>query len=462
MASDDPWKPPTGDALTGTLLAGTYRVGRLLGEGAMGAVYEGTLERLGRPVALKVLRTRGDLSDEQLERFSREARAAAALGHPNIAQTTDFVSAPGEPPFLVMERLVGQTLREAIAHDRRLPEARVAYIGRQMLDALTAAHEAGIVHRDIKPDNVFLTRMTGVSDVVKILDFGIAKLSGDRPLTAIGALMGSPAYMSPEQVVGGLADARTDLFGVGATLYHALAGRLPFDAKNIVELFGWIVDRPATPLAELVPGIDPRLVQIIDRAMQKAPSRRYQSAAEMQRALEALEARPTEATLPLPRTSAPPRLEVLHPYTGTVAEALAPLGRLAPVGIPPAIGVHLQGAPPGPSGLPAGPPPGAGGQGAEARMHAPPPAPVYPPPVAEGFLPNPHPMLPEYGPRPLLAPPLPPPPRPPAPEDATNVVVVVVLVVLFLFAVVVFIVLGARTPSHDPDGLAPRPPPAVA
>ncbi|HRG95934.1 MAG TPA: protein kinase [Polyangiaceae bacterium] len=322
--------------LTGALLAGAYRVGRLLGEGAAGAVYEGTQEVLGRPVAIKVLKTRvghDELTAGQLERFGREARAAAALGHPNIVQVTDFHAA-SSPPFLVMERLAGESLRAAIAREGRLPAGRVALIGTQLLDALGAAHAAGIVHRDVKPDNVFLARMAGVSDLVKVLDFGIAKLESERPLTAHGARMGSPAYMSPEQAAGRAADHRTDLYCAGATLYHALAGRLPFDTQSLGELLAWIAERPPTPLALAAPGLDPRMIAVVERAMAKDPAQRFQSAAEMQQALAPLlhgAPRPrTElyAPLPDPRASlapGPPAALVTAPaFTGTLAHAGPP------------------------------------------------------------------------------------------------------------------------------------------
>ena len=290
--------------LTGALLVGGYRVGQLLGEGAAGAVYEGTQEVLGRPVAIKVLKTRvghDELTAGQLERFGREARAAAALGHPNIVQVTDFHAA-ASPPFLVMERLAGESLREAIARAGRLSVGRVALIGTQLLDALGAAHAAGIVHRDVKPDNVFLARMAGVSDLVKVLDFGIAKLESERPLTAHGARMGSPAYMSPEQAAGRAADHRADLYCAGATLYHALAGRLPFDTQSLGELLAWIAERPPTPLALAVPGLDPRMIAIVERAMAKDPGQRFQSAAEMVRALAPLLHGAGGAEAPRPRT----------------------------------------------------------------------------------------------------------------------------------------------------------------
>ena len=192
------------EALSGrTLGGGAYRIGRLLGEGAMGAVYEGVQEALGRTVAIKILHaSQGQLRQDQFARFQREAKTAAGLGHANIVQITDFQWLPGEPPFLVMERLVGQSLGGAMARGGRLAPQRVSFIAAQVLSALHAAHQAGIVHRDIKPDNVFLTLMAMVNDIVKVLDFGVAKLLDEAPLTMVGAMIGSPAYMPPEQAFG--------------------------------------------------------------------------------------------------------------------------------------------------------------------------------------------------------------------------------------------------------------------
>lgn len=213
----------------------------------------GVQEALGRALAIKVLHaSRGQLRQDQFERFQREAKAAAALGHANIVQITDFQWVSGEPPFLVMERLVGQSLGEAIKRNGKLPAQRVAFISAQVLAALHQAHAAGIVHRDIKPDNVFLTLLAMVNDIVKVLDFGVAKLLDEAPLTMAGAMIGSPAYMPPEQAFGRPVDARSDVYAVGATMYHALSGRPPLDARDAAE-FLTKVEAPVVPLAELVP-----------------------------------------------------------------------------------------------------------------------------------------------------------------------------------------------------------------
>jgi serine/threonine protein kinase len=350
----------SGPLLEGSVLGGAYRIGKLLGEGAMGAVYEATQVSLGRPVAVKVLKpdATGKLSAEELERFGREARSAAALGHPNIVQVTDFQ--PGsDPPFLVMERLSGESLRATIARERSLPVARVAFVGTQILDALAAAHEAGIVHRDVKPDNVFLTRMAAVSDLVKVVDFGIAKVSSGRAITAFGAIMGSPAYMSPEQAAGRPVDPRSDLWGVGATLYHAASGKLPFPATSLAELLLWIAERPPVPLTEVIPGIDPRLVLVLDRALSRDPAHRFQNAREMQAALAPLlpNASPSMAAAappgpanrePLRQLPQPPRTEALvGPFAASVSMGGSGPGNTGSPGPAPTNDsppVHLQSA----------------------------------------------------------------------------------------------------------------------
>lgn len=351
----------------------------------MGSVYEGTQEALNRRVAIKVLKTRGQLSQATLTRFAREARAAAELGHPNIVQVTDFQWREGEAPFLVMERLVGRSLREVIAQEKKLPEARVAFIANQILDALSAAHHAAIVHRDIKPDNIFLTQLAAIEDIVKLLDFGVAKLTTEGSLTAHGARVGSPAYMSPEQAAGRPVDARTDLYCLGATMYHALTGRLPFETNNLAELLTWLETRPAPPLASHVPNIDARVAAVVERAMAKDPNARFASAEAMKEALAPL-LRPRESwsgphvpggllapphAAPSPSSFSPPaqfspsaaaagsELDRVSQVPFSSSASYGPLGRPMPVGVPPVVS-GPPGMMPGPM-PPSGPPPGFSG-----------------------------------------------------------------------------------------------------
>jgi len=307
--------------LTGALLAGRYRIVRLIGRGGMGAVYEGVQEELGRRVAIKVLHPHLSVTPDVVERFRREAQAAAALGHPNIVQVTDLQWRQGEPPFLVMELLSGASLGAVMHAQGPLPAARATFIASQILGALAAAHRAGIVHRDIKSDNVFLTSTAAVHDFVKVLDFGVAKLVGQGPdgaLTSTGVAVGTPYYMSPEQARGRAVDARTDLFAVGVVLYHALSGRMPFTGSSFNELMFAIAEQTPAPLASLRPDLDPRLVAVVERALQKDVAARFQSADEMQAALAAW-ARPTTSAAPPPMTIADPTAPTMQAFAGSRA-----------------------------------------------------------------------------------------------------------------------------------------------
>lgn len=249
----------------------------------MGEVYEAVQEPLARKVALKTIRQEIALDPAALARFRREAETAASLGHPNIVQVTDFQSLPGEPAFLVMELLEGRELSDVIEAERKLEPGRAAFIALQMLSGLAAAHKAGIVHRDVKPGNVFLLSTFAVRDLVKIVDFGIAKLVVDiaatsqRKLTDFGQVLGTFAYMAPEQAIGADVDPRTDLFAVGATLFHALSGLRPTEAM--------VPGKARVPLGTVAPWIDPRLAAVVDRAMERIPAARFASAEEMAEAL---------------------------------------------------------------------------------------------------------------------------------------------------------------------------------
>jgi predicted ATPase len=275
--------------LSGQVLGGRYRLVRPLGQGGMGAVYEAVHEALGRKVAIKVLHASLSWDPEQLGRFRREALAAGAIGHPNIVQVTDFSAAPGEPPFLVMDLLEGRSLGQTITREGPLLPARVAHVASQMLHALAAAHRAGIVHRDIKPDNVFLTSMAAHADVVKVLDFGVAKLQasgGIDKLTAVGAVVGTPSYMAPEQARGSDVDARADLYAVGACMFHALAGRVPFETTSAPALLYAILEQAPPAVTDLRADVPAGLADIIARAMLKDPAARFASADEMRAAIE--------------------------------------------------------------------------------------------------------------------------------------------------------------------------------
>jgi serine/threonine-protein kinase len=276
--------------LSGATLAGRYRVVRLLGSGGMGQVYDAEDASLGRHVAIKTLHPHLLDHPRAVERFRREAQAIAALSHAHVVRVLDFQSNPGEPTFFVMEHLEGRSLRDEIRAAGRLPADRVVPIAKQVLSALGAAHAAGIVHRDVKPDNIMLVSVGDAADFVKLVDFGVARNLDDAlsRLTATGALIGTVEYMPPEQAEGAVVDARADLYAVGACMYHALSGRPPFMGDSTADKLNAICTQPLVPLDALCPDLDLAIVKAIERAMSKDPSARYASAEEMTAALTAL------------------------------------------------------------------------------------------------------------------------------------------------------------------------------
>ncbi|MFO0644310.1 MAG: protein kinase [Polyangiaceae bacterium] len=375
--------------IEGRLLGGAYRVGRLLGRGAMGAVYEATHERLGRPVAIKLLLRQGAaLSPDDVRRFEREARAAAALGHPNIVQVTDFQWLSGEPPMLVMERLPGESLGQKLGREGAIPVELGCLLMTQVLDALATAHRAGIVHRDVKPDNVCLVPMGPGLFLAKVVDFGVAKLTGEAPITVRGTMVGTPAYMAPEQALAGTIDGRTDVYAAGATLYHVLSGRLPIDENAPFEqALEQIVRVPPPPLTSVVRGIDPRLSAVVERAMAKDPSHRFQTADALREALLVFVQRAPSSAALLPMSHL---AQSVTPGTPALGPSPSPFGPTVAAAPP----TH-----PSPPALPPfGPPHAAASVG-----------PVYGAPATS--------PAPTYGPPPTAAPPYGPPPTAQAPAQ---------------------------------------------
>jgi serine/threonine-protein kinase len=264
----------------GRVLGGRYRVVRKIGSGGMGSVYEAEQEDLGRKVAIKILHPHLSDDYELVERFRREAQAAAALGHPNIVGVIDFGNDPPDPPYLVMEYLTGQSLHE-LMQSGPLPAKRLALLASQALSALGAAHKAGIVHRDIKPDNLFIVPASARREVVKVLDFGVAKLMKEEFTTA-GTLLGTLAYMSPEQARAKDVDGRADLYSVAAVMYHALTGKLPLESQTHPGMLTAILKQIPKPVLSLRSDVDPAFCAIIDRGLNKDPAMRFSSAEEME------------------------------------------------------------------------------------------------------------------------------------------------------------------------------------
>ena len=274
---------------TDTVIDGKYRIVRLLGQGGMGAVYEGENVRIHRKVAIKVLHASVAAKTDVVQRFEREAQAAGRIGSEHIVEVLDLgVLSEGEN-YMVMEFLEGQSLGDRIKVRKRIAVHDAATIVHQLLEGLAAAHDAGIVHRDLKPDNVYLLKSKGgKTDFVKVLDFGVSKFSAlesDMSMTKTGAVMGTPYYMSPEQARGQKVDGRSDVYAVGVVLYQTVTGKLPFNAESFNELVFKIALENATPPHELVQGLDPAFSAIIQKAMARDVNDRFQTAREFQASL---------------------------------------------------------------------------------------------------------------------------------------------------------------------------------
>jgi serine/threonine-protein kinase len=277
----------------GDLIEGKYRIIRQIGEGGMGAVFEGEALRIHRRIAVKVLFPHAGSGDELAKRFQLEAQAAGRIGSSHIVEVIDLGVLPSGSHFMVMELLDGESLRQRIQGRGRLRPEEIYPIALQLLEGLAAAHNAGILHRDLKPDNVFLVRKPD-GDFVKLLDFGISKFGAGRgpgtsqemSLTRTGTLLGTPYYMSPEQASGGKqVDHRADIYAVGVILYEALTGAVPFQADTFNELiFKIVLEQPRSALS-VVPNADPYFVQLVERAMARDPNQRFQSAEELRAAL---------------------------------------------------------------------------------------------------------------------------------------------------------------------------------
>ena len=308
-------------------LADRYELRGVLGRGGMAEVQDGWDTRLSRPVAIKLLYPALAADEFTRRRFEDEARAAAALNHPNIVAVHDSGDDNGTP-YIVMERLPGPTLAEEIAAGP-LSTDRVRWVLTDLLGALAAAHSAGILHRDIKPGNVLIA----TSGIAKLADFGIAKTAGTAH-THAGTVFGTPDYLSPQRITGQPASVSDDLYAVGVIGYEALTGRRPFDRGNPIATMRAVVDEAPMPIAMLRPDVDPALVHVLERAMAKDPAYRFADADEMRVALRvASPARP--ATLLLPTPLPPRRSRVKIVLAGLAVVAAAILGAILLIADPP-------------------------------------------------------------------------------------------------------------------------------
>ena len=348
------------------LLSGRYRLIEPLGEGAMGKVYRAEHVLMEKTVAIKVLRGEMTDNDEMVARFQREARAAAALEHPNVCQATDFGQRDDGSFFLVMQFLEGRTLEETLRIFGRLDTERALDVARQIADALQTAHRKGIVHRDLKPENIMLVDRQD-DDTVKIMDFGIARIlaaTGDSDddgdaddetrLTREGMVYGTPHYMSPEQVAGDDVDATTDLYALGIILFEMLTGEPPFDGDNIARIMGKHITEP-------IPALDDRtsqqnypaaLQQLVERLLAKDLDARPRSAREVIEAIDAIDldgdgpsttARVSTEVSEQLRDGATGLVDAVGPATDRLAPAASRLTSMIGVGAN-GIGAHLRAA----------------------------------------------------------------------------------------------------------------------
>jgi serine/threonine protein kinase len=323
-------------AIAKGVLLGPYEILNQIGEGGMGQVWRARDKRIGRDVAVKVLPESYQQGDERILRFEQEARAAGALNHPGLVTIFDVGTTDGAP-YIVMEMLEGETLRDAVgdAFPVPLPVRKAVDYATQAASALAVAHEKGIVHRDLKPENLFITS----DNRVKILDFGLAKLAAEatdvdgkrrtaKHLTSAGIAVGTPGYMSPEQVRAQAVDHRTDIFSLGSVIYEMLSGRPAFECFSAVETMHAVMNVEPPPLSTLVPNVPPALDAIVRHCMEKNPRERFQSARDLAFQLlillRELDNKTTDIrwTTPQPEPKRPP-------YRAAIAVALAVLGLAA-------------------------------------------------------------------------------------------------------------------------------------
>jgi serine/threonine-protein kinase len=411
--------PPATDPMLGQVLAGRYLIQRKLGEGGMGAVYLATHNVLEKQVALKVLHGEFARKADLVERFMQEAKAASRIRHENVIDISDFGTTPEGLVFFAMELLQGHDLHEEIARARLagqlLPWQRSKRIFLQICAALSAAHALGIIHRDLKPENIYLVEFLGEPDFVKLLDFGIAKLTevadGDRKLTRTGMLFGTPEYMSPEQARGDAVDARVDVYAMGCILFQLVTGRVPFEAENFMGVLSLhLTQPPPTIPPEVFDSIGaPRaLAQVIDRALAKDRNQRFATIDELSRAVRAASGdKLTGPVVTQGNVAAPPSTatfgRVKTQWTGNLSvpevEAVAPRGKsrlplvigavvlVAGAAVASAV-VVTRGSPPGDAASAAKPvvgPPGPTATAAQSPVPTPPapapPAAAIPPPA---------------------------------------------------------------------------------
>lgn len=271
------------DSMIGTVLDGRYRLDKLIGEGGMGDVYRATHIHIDTEFAVKLLKPDFVANQTAIKRFRLEAKAAGRIHHPNAVRVTDFGVTPERIVYLVMELVQGQSLRSLMRNEKRLDYLRTVNIVRQICGAVDAAHRGGVIHRDLKPDNILIEKVHD-TERVKVLDFGIAKLKEtktDAFLTQAGTIIGTPQYMSPEQCQGKNLDPASDIYSIGILLYEMLSGAVPFDGESVLQVVYDQLHAPPRHLRELSPNLPEPLAQVVMRALEKEPAERQSTAIEL-------------------------------------------------------------------------------------------------------------------------------------------------------------------------------------
>lgn len=304
---------------SGVLLGARYEVRGFIGKGAMARVYLAHDLETREPVAVKVLDVLAHKDREARERFRREASAVAGVDHPNIVKVFDTGERGDGAPYLVMEFLFGESLGSYLRREKRMTAAMAVPLLAKAASALYAAHSIGVVHRDVKPDNLFLIGEPGEPYDIRLLDFGLAKLR-QSTMTAAGMAVGTAEYMAPEQGLSDPVDARTDVYGLGAVLYRTLTGQLPFTAGDDAEMLARVVLEAPRPPEEVSPDIDRDLAAIIKAAMRKRMINRYPTMEKMLADLDIVRARRGAPRFPLRPIATPDAYEP----RGPIATAILP------------------------------------------------------------------------------------------------------------------------------------------
>ncbi len=279
----------------GRVLDDRYRIEGLLGEGGMGAVFVGEHLKLMKKVAVKVIHPEFAGDGDVAERFAREAVAAGQMDHPHVASATDYGTLPEGGAYLVMQYVRGDALRDVLDESGAVGWVRACEIGAQVADALAAAHQKGYVHRDLKPDNIMLEPRDDGSRLVKVLDFGIARVAsekavggGGRTLTRVGTVIGTPGYMAPEQALGEPVDYRADLYALGLVLHESVTGKAVFDQKELTAIVTRQLTETPPRLSDVDPSVPPELDALVAKLLDREKDNRPQSAAEVREALRSL------------------------------------------------------------------------------------------------------------------------------------------------------------------------------